>query len=165
MKHSYDEYILSDLDSETLAVAQSRTEHLTKGRRKFAVQTAEVLKFPDSHVDRLIATHVLEHLPQPHRVIKEWRRVIKNGGMLSILIPTDPGLMWRLGRCLGPRRRALAQGIAYDYIMAREHINSANNLIALLRHYFPGADEHWWPLRVPTIDLNLFVAFNARITK
>jgi phosphatidylethanolamine/phosphatidyl-N-methylethanolamine N-methyltransferase len=91
--------------------------------------------------------------------------VLKDGGTLSILIPTDPGMAWRLGRHLGPRRNAIAQGIAYDYVMAREHVNSCNNLVALLRHYFPRSRESWWPLRVPSIDLNLFFAFHAKVVK
>jgi SAM-dependent methyltransferase len=97
--------------------------------------------------------------------LKEWFRVLKPGGVLSILIPTDPGLAWRLGRNLGPRKNAIKQGIAYDYVMAREHVNSCNNLIAILRHYFPKAEEAWWPTPIPSIDLNLFFAFHTVIDK
>ena len=111
--------------------------------------------------DRTIATHVLEHIPNPHLAIKEWTRITKAGGVLSILIPTDPGLLWRLSRRLGPRRNAIKQGIAYDYIMAREHVNSCTNLLALLRHYFQNTNESWWPLSIiRSVDMNLFVALN-----
>lgn len=101
----------------------------------------------------------------PHLALKEWRRVLKHGGVISILIPTDPGLAWRLGRHFGPRKNAIARGIAYDYVMAREHVNSCNNLIALLRHYFPGSKEAWWPFPIASIDLNLFFAFHATVDK
>ena len=91
--------------------------------------------------------------------------MLKHGGVISILIPTDPGMAWRLGRHFGPRKNALAQGIEYDYVMAREHVNSCNNLIAILRHYFPGSKEAWWPFPIPSIDLNLFFAFHATLDK
>jgi len=85
--------------------------------------------------------------------------------VLSILIPTDPGVAWRLGRHFGPRRNAISLGIPYDYVMAREHVNSCNNLIALIRHYFPNRNEAWWPFHVPSIDLNLFYSCNAVVNK
>lgn len=165
VRHAFDEYTLTDLDPKTLDVARGKLPPARKGVVKLEVQTGSSLNYEDGTFDRLIATHVLEHIYQPHLVLKEWRRVLKDGGTLSVLIPTDPGVAWRLGRHLGPRRNAIAQGIAYDYVMAREHVNSCSNLIALLRHYFPGSREAWWPLPVPSIDLNLFFAFHAKVDK
>jgi phosphatidylethanolamine/phosphatidyl-N-methylethanolamine N-methyltransferase len=165
VRHGFDQYILTDLDPKTLERAKRKLGDRYQGRVEFATQTGDGLDYPDNSFDRLIASHVLEHIYQPHLALREWERVIKPGGTLSILIPTDPGIAWRLGRHLGPRRNAIARGIAYDYVMAREHVNSCNNLIAILRHYFPHATEAWWPLPVPSIDLNLFFSFNAVIDK
>ncbi|WP_434705769.1 class I SAM-dependent methyltransferase [Pseudomonas sp. Z1-12] len=165
VRHAFDQYTLTDMDQKTLEVAKIKIGKRHEGRLKFETQAGNDLSYGDNTFDRLIASHVLEHIYQPHLALKEWRRVLKNGGVLSILIPTDPGLAWRLGRHLGPRKNAIAQGIAYDYVMAREHVNSCNNLIAILRHYFPGAKESWWPLPVPSIDLNLFFAFHAIVNK
>lgn len=165
VRHRFDEYTLTDLDGKTLGVAKKKLGTPKDGVLKFEVQTGGSLAYPDNTFDRLVATHVLEHIVHPHLVLKEWRRVLKDGGTLSVLIPTDPGVAWRLGRHLGPRRSAMAQGISYDYVMAREHVNSCNNLIALLRHYFPVARESWWPLAVSSIDLNLFFAFQAVVRK
>lgn len=165
VRHDFDEYTLTDLDPKTLEVAKRKLSG-TKGRRvNFEVQTGSELAYPDNTFDRLVATHVLEHIYKPHLVLKEWRRVLKPGGVISILIPTDPGMAWRLGRHLGPRKNAIAQGIEYDYVMAREHVNPCNNLIAILRHYFPDSREAWWPFPIPSIDLNLFFAFHATIDK
>lgn len=161
VRHKFDEYILTDLDLKTLNVARSKLAGIHEGKIKFEVQVGSELAYPDNSFDRLVATHVLEHIYQPHLAIKEWRRVLKGGGVISILIPTDPGMAWRLGRHLGPRKNAIKQGFAYDYVMAREHVNSSNNLIALLRHYFPGSKESWWPMPIPSIDLNLFFVFHA----
>ena len=165
VRHTFDEYTLSDLDPQTLEVAKKKLAGIHDGRVRFEAQTGSSLTYADNTFDRIVASHVLEHINQPHLALKEWYRVLKHGGVLSILIPTDPGLAWRLGRHLGPRKNAIAQGIAYDYVMAREHVNSCNNLIAILRHYFPEAKEAWWPLPVPSIDLNLFFVFHATVSK
>jgi ubiquinone/menaquinone biosynthesis C-methylase UbiE len=165
VRHSFDEYILTDLDPKTLEVAKAKLSNRIEGRVRFEVQTDKTLAYSDNTFDRLVATHVLEHIYKPHLALKEWYRVLKNGGVLSILIPTDPGLAWRLGRHLGPRRNAIAQGVSYDYVMAMEHVNSCNNLIAILRHYFPNSKEAWWPLPIQSMDLNLFYAFHATIDK
>ena len=165
VRHSFDEYVVSDVDAAALERARTRISAGANDKVRYLLQRGEQLDFADSSMDRLIAVHVLEHIPQPHLALREWKRVLKPGGTLSILIPTDPGLAWRLGRTLGPRRQAIAAGIAYDYVMAREHVNACNNLIALMRHYFPSPQEHWWPLVVPSMDLNLFFCCHAVIQK
>ena len=165
VQHRFDQYVLTDTDFKTLEVAKKKLNGLHDGKLSFDTQRGEQLNFADSSFDRLVATHVLEHIYQPHLTLKEWSRVVKNGGILSILIPTDPGLAWRLGRHLGPRKNAIAQGIAYDYVMAREHVNSCNNLIALIRHYFPDRSEAWWPFPIPSVDLNLFFVCHAVVRK
>jgi len=165
VRHRFDVYTLTDIDQKTLEVAKRKLAGTHDGKVRFEVQTGNRLSYTDDAFDRLVATHVLEHIYQPHVVLKEWCRVLKHGGVLSILIPTDPGVAWRIGRYLGPRKNALAQGIAYDYVMAREHVNSCNNLIAFLRYYFPESREAWWPLPIPSIDLNLFFAFHVTVNK
>jgi ubiquinone/menaquinone biosynthesis C-methylase UbiE len=165
VSHTFDQYVLSDLDAKTLAVAKNKLNDKFGNKLRYETQSGGQLSYADNSFDRVIASHVLEHIYQPHLAIKEWMRVVKQGGVLSILIPTDPGIAWRLGRHLGPRKNAIAQGIAYDYVMAREHVNSCNNLIALLRHYFPDRTEKWWPFPIPSIDLNLFFVFHATINK
>jgi ubiquinone/menaquinone biosynthesis C-methylase UbiE len=165
VQHDFDEYVLTDMDAKTLSVAAQKAPARYEGRLTFSVQQGGSIDAEDNSYDRLIATHVLEHIYYPHLALKEWRRVLKPGGVLSILIPTDPGIAWRFGRALGPRRNAIAQNIAYDYVMAREHVNSCNNLVALMRHYFPNAKESWWPCKVASIDMNLFVAFHAVVNK
>ena len=145
VRHSFGEYILTDLDPKPLEVAKNKLTGIHAGKVRFEIQAGNSLDYPDGAFDRLVAAHVLEHIYQPHLALKEWYRVLKRGGVLSILIPTDPGLAWRLGKHLGPRKNAIALGISHDYVQAREHVNSCNNLIAILRHYFPEAKETWWP--------------------
>lgn len=48
---------------------------------------AERIPYPDGHFDFLVNEHVLEHLPDPIQGLKEWRRVLRPGGILFITLP------------------------------------------------------------------------------
>ena len=163
VRHAFGRYVMTDTNTGML-------DRLNAERRQRAGEAIVVcgadatrLGFANASFDRLIATHVLEHLPRPHEVLKEWARVVRPGGVISILLPCDPGMAWRIGRGLGPRRKFRALGIDYDYWMAREHINSIDKLISFIRYYFPRLDEDWHPLRIPSIDANLFYIAHATV--
>jgi len=163
--HSFDEYILTDFDQKALDIANNKYSDKYAGKLKFQKQSGEQLSYNDNVFDRVIATHILEHIYQPHLVVKEWARVLKNNGILTVLLPTDPGLGWRMAKHFGPRRNAILKGIPYDFIMAREHVNSCTNLVYILRHYFPDMSEGWWPLRLASVDINLFYVAHIRVHK
>ena len=159
VKHGFDEYILTDSSDEMLAQLAS---HNSDRRIKVEKQDATSLTYADASFDRVIAAHVLEHIVHPEKVVTEWARVLKPGGVLSIVLPCDPGIAWRLGRTLGPRRRAIKRGLSYDFVMAMEHVNSIANLIVIIAHFFPDRREYWWPLRLTSTDLNLIYAVNIK---
>jgi len=162
VKHAFDSYTMTDIDEDALKVSKSR---YADKRISIEREQGTALSYPNDTFDRLIAVHVLEHLPQPHLVLREWTRVVRSGGVISILIPTDPGLAWRLGRNLGPKQRFNKRFGNYDYIMAREHINSCINLVSLINHEFESQKLNWWPFLIPSVDINLFVSINIKISK
>lgn len=160
VRHGFGTYLMTDGSAAMLEqIPPERRQH-PGGTVRLAQADCTRLALADASFDRLVATHVLEHVPFPHAVLKEWARVVRPGGMLSIVLPCDPGLAWRMGRYLGPRSSAKKRGIDYDYVMALEHINAITNLVAIIRHQFPRRQETWWPLRVPSSDLNLIYAVN-----
>jgi ubiquinone/menaquinone biosynthesis C-methylase UbiE len=163
VRHSFDEYVLTDWNDIRLERARAALPEALRAKVKVAREDATKLSLPAGSVDRLIACHILEHLPQPHEVLREWHRVLRRGGVLSILLPCDPGLLWRLGRLLGPRANARRAGIDYDYWMAREHVNPIGNLVVFIRYYFDQVEELWSPARIPSTDLNLF--YLCHVTK
>lgn len=160
IRHTFDRYIASDMNPALIAAASRRP--LRPGV-ELQQLSGGALPFADASFDRLIATHVLEHIPEPHLALAEWARVLKPGGTLSLILPCDPGLAWRLGRHFGPRRRAEAAGLPYDYYMAREHVNPIHNLVQLVRYHLPDRREAWWPLHLPSVDLNLIYCVNATV--
>lgn len=160
VRHGFDEYIMTDLNPPMLdKIAPSERAGCVLTAR----EDASSLSFADASFDRLIATHVLEHLVSPHEVLREWARVLKPGGTMTLVLPCDPGLGWRLGRAIGSRSKFIKAGIEYDYWMAREHVNPINNLVPILRYYFEDIDEQWLPMRVPSMDVNLFYIAHVRV--
>jgi ubiquinone/menaquinone biosynthesis C-methylase UbiE len=161
VQHRFDTYVISDLN-EVFLDKVDLPEDL-KNRVKTAKENATSLSFDDDSFDRVIAAHVLEHLYQPHVILREWERVLKPGGLLSLILPCDPGIAWRLGRHLFARRKFIRAGMEYDYWMAREHVNPLNNLVSFVRYYFDDIHEQWLPLRIPSLDLNLFYIAHIRV--
>lgn len=53
----------------------------------FAAGNIYDLPFPDSTFDAVFAHHVLEHLRQPIRALREMRRVLKPGGVIGVRDP------------------------------------------------------------------------------
>lgn len=155
VRHSFGRYLMTDWRTEEMTARWPSAE-LAKRNVEIDVQDASRLSYADDSADRLIASHVLEHIPQPHEVLREWSRVVRDGGTISIALPCDPGFAWRLGRNFGPRRANRAAGNRnYDYWMAREHINAIQNIVTLIDYYFPERRDHWFPLGFKSFDFNL----------
>lgn len=158
VRHGFSRYIMTDLHAGELARRHDTPQMRARGI-EVRSEDATALSLPGDTADRLIASHVLEHLPNPHLVLREWSRVVKRGGIISLVQPCDPGFAWRFGRNLGPRRANHAAGNAhYDYWMAREHVNAVQNLHVMLDYYFPKRTERWFPLGLKSFDFNLLYA-------
>lgn len=163
VRHQFDEYVVTDLNPPMLDELTKSLDTARHGDVLVKVEDATRLTFPDHSFDRLIAAHVLEHLYKPHEVLREWARVLKPGGVLTLVLPCDPGVAWRLGRQLSARKKFTNAGVAYDYWMAREHVNPLNCLVAFIEYYFPERTEGWYPFRVPSMDINLFYIAHIRV--
>ena len=160
VRHSFDEYWMTDASERMVGHCASRYSHSI--RVKALQADALRLNFESRSFDRVIAAHLLEHLVWPQKVLREWFRVLRPGGVLSLVLPCDPGLLWRFGRYFGPRRRALSRGVECDFMMAAEHVNSIYNLTTFIRYYFDDVQNLWWPSLVPFPDLNLFYVVHVR---
>ena len=48
------------------------------------------LEFPDEHFDYILASDIIEHFPisETKNILKEWKRVLKIGGIIEFRMPT-----------------------------------------------------------------------------
>lgn len=79
------EYHAIDTSSEMLVQARSK---MHAAGLRVDCQQANVLYLPydDQSFDVVMAAHVLEHLPNPRRALKEMIRVLKPGGMVFVCL-------------------------------------------------------------------------------
>ncbi|HWP46331.1 MAG TPA: methyltransferase domain-containing protein [Candidatus Limnocylindrales bacterium] len=56
-------------------------------RVDYVMEADNLYQFQDNQFDFLIASHMLEHFPNPIKALKEWYRVVRDGGVLFIVVP------------------------------------------------------------------------------
>ncbi len=165
-KQNFSEYILSDLHTDILNDNKSYLSSKTNGKVSIVNINATNLssELDGEKFDRIIACNLLEHLPSPETKLIDWYNCLKVSGTLSLLQPCDPGIIWRLGREFGHRQHCISKGLDYDLLMALEHINSAYNIITIIKSLFPNEFKFkFFPFHLQSWNLNLF--FFTHITK
>lgn len=119
----------------------------------------------DGYFDRVLAVHVLEHLPDLPRALAEAYRVInKERGQLLIVIPTEDSLAYGLARKISAERvYKKAFGGDYSWFYKREHINLPHEIAAELDPYFTVEKRSWFPLPfLPFLFCNLCIGIALR---
>jgi phosphatidylethanolamine/phosphatidyl-N-methylethanolamine N-methyltransferase len=162
VRHQFDDYLLTDLREP-----RPTAEVAADPRVRVAACDVEALPYPDGGFDRVIATCLLHHLTDPFAALREMRRVAAPGGMVTILLPTDPGVAYRVGKALTSGRAARRQGIAdlYQVVTALDHRNHFPSLAAQVRHVFRAdrVGTSWRPFRIPGWHLNAFTVVHAQV--
>lgn len=160
VKHQFERYIAVDIRQPTSMegwVEINEPILPENAGRFFFKGDANSVDFPDSTFDRLVATCLLMHLNDPLSGLLEWRRLVKPGGVLDILIPCDPGLAVRLYRTLVSRRKAKRLGFDYfDLVNALDHLHPVSSLITIAKYAFKEDDLRidWYPFRLSSWNLN-----------
>ena len=137
----------------------------------FVLGNAEKLPFDNESFDRVILTCVLHHVDSPAKVLTECRRVLRNGGELSIYLPNDPGMIYRWIRHFGAHKkyakltkRPIAE---IKYLWAIEHQNHVLGISTMIRQMFKGDSirRRSYPLPLGSWNLNLFQIFQIVMDK
>lgn len=159
VRHSYDQYLMTD-------IRDYRPDKSPQPLKPFLFANAEGLPFADNSVDRLVSTCLLHHVTNPFSALSQWRNAVRPGGSMTIFLPCDPGLLWRLGRQVGPRRKALKHGVDYDFLMAVSHRNHVGSIMAILNTVFKRDKVRRFGFPAPFFSSwNLNLAFVYQITK
>jgi SAM-dependent methyltransferase len=165
------EYERLDPSQRASYVALELRENMASeiARRHPGVQTCvgdcqKRLDFPDGHFDRVVAVHVLEHLPDLPAAVRELRRVCDpRRGVLQIVIPCEGGLAYSLARRISAQRifeRRYRQ--PYRWLIEREHVNRPAEILEELAPSFAVERRAFFPLPIPSIELNLAIGLSLR---
>ena len=114
--------------------------------------------------DRVIAIHVLEHLPNLPAALAEINRILVPGGFFDVVIPCEGGLAYSFARKISAQRffeREFKQD--YTPIIKSEHVNNCDEICLLLDEGFHEVKRKYFPLLIPVMNLNLCIGF--RFTK
>jgi len=164
VRHKFSSYLLTDLEN---TIDEDLKATLRLDGVVFQQENVESLSFRDQDFDRVLNTCLLHHVSDPESSLLEIRRVLKVGGIADIFLSSDPGLLFRLARALGPRLQTRLRGIdeLKTLMDARDHINHTGGLRRLIKHVFrrDSLKERTYPVRGLTWNSSLWHTF--RIVK
>jgi len=153
-----------NLSEQDYTVNELREELAAEIRRKYPSVTALIgdcqkrIPAEDNAFDRILVIHVLEHLPDLPSALREIHRVLRPNGKLVVVLPCEGGLAYTLARRISAQRifeQRYHQ--SYDWLIAIEHINRPDELFAELESLFSIEERTYYPLRIPSISLNLVI--------
>jgi ubiquinone/menaquinone biosynthesis C-methylase UbiE len=160
VQRRYSKYVQSDIRFENLPIAPNNSVE------NLELDAQNLGGIRSSSVDRLIATCLLIHLPQPEDALVEWRRVVRAGGILSIYVPCEPGLLLRAMRYL--TTRAKAKRLGYDHLSLhyREHVTFFVRLNLLINEMFRDCriKRTMFPFSIfPSWNFNLWATYQIQL--
>jgi SAM-dependent methyltransferase len=160
VRHTYSRYVQSDIDIRLSANTQLPANVVNQ-----QLDAQDLTEIPSASVDRLIATCLLAHLDQPEAALREWDRVVKPGGAITIYVPCEPGMLLRLSRWLfvAPKSRRVGQD--HYAVIYSDHRNHFPGMRALLKKSFRHANirRSRFPFAFFPWNFNLFEVWH--ITK
>ncbi len=121
--------------------------------------------FPDGFFDRVVAVHVLEHLPNLPAAIHEAHRLLNpRTGRLLVVIPCEGSPAYTLARRISAERVYKQRyGGDYSWFYQREHINRAHEVIAELKPWFTIEARSFFPFPfLPFVFNNLVIGLALR---
>jgi SAM-dependent methyltransferase len=127
----------------------------------------KLAQFPDGFFDRILAVHVLEHLPNLPAAVREAHRLCdKERGVFSVVIPCEGSLAYTLARRISAQRIFEKRyNQSYHWYISREHINRPHEILEELQPYFATAQRSFFPLLLPVTECNLCIGLTLRPRK
>lgn len=129
---SFETYYQTDLDPILINQGNTRDPRIIS----LAANAEDLSNFNDDSVDRVIATCLLAHLDHPELALKEWRRIVKPGGSISIYLPTEPGMLLRFLRHIAVAPKSKRHGQDHLSIVYRDHRNHYPGMKYMIKAVF-----------------------------
>jgi 2-polyprenyl-3-methyl-5-hydroxy-6-metoxy-1,4-benzoquinol methylase len=103
--------------------APAHGDDRSRGDVRWSCDDVTALPWPDRSFAMVIASEVLEHVPDDARAARELRRVLRAGGRLIVTVPAGPGRFSQTDAAAGHVRRYDRAGLA--------HLLAAAGLVAI----------------------------------
>ena len=156
-----------DLTNQDYYAVELRQELADTLKERFPQVTSVVadcqerLPFDDAFFDRVLAVHVLEHLPDLPRALDEIRRVLAPTGRFHAVIPCEGGLAYSLARRISAQRVFEKEfGMSYEWLIRSEHVNVPWEIEMELKKRFRLISSRYFPLRIPWTTVNLVIGLS-----
>lgn len=122
------------------------------------------MDFEDGYFDRILAIHVLEHLPDLPSAIKEiYRLCDKTRGTLSVVMPCEGSVAYSLARRISAQRVFEKRyNQPYSWFIEREHINVPKEIMSELQSYFYPVHSTYFPLLAKWEFCNICIGLTLR---
>jgi SAM-dependent methyltransferase len=130
-------------------------------RRRVRAFYDDIRDVPEQNrYQRIIAVAVLEHLEDLPGVVAECGNRLTPEGHLQIGIPTEGGALWGTAwRCTTGVAYRLRTGLDYGELMRHEHVNTAKEIVDVLRYFFGEIKVSRFPL--PAYHLSFYTSIDA----
>ena len=115
--------------------------------------------------DRIISMCVFHHLSEPASAMENIKKSLKSGGVFSLFLPSDPGILNRIVRRLFVTPNAKRLGFEfYELVNAREHRNHYWGLRKELEYQFQDfkISKRYYPFGIQTGNLSLFSVWHIK---
>jgi ubiquinone/menaquinone biosynthesis C-methylase UbiE len=170
--NTFSKYTLTDLEiREPILDLLQRERSKSDNRLNFKKANVENLPFRDESFDRVISTCLLHHLNSVEGALTEIRRVTRNGGLVSIYLPCDPGFFYRIIRHVFSHiKMSRLPGMnikKVKYLWAEEHKNHFLGILVLIKNVFSKDKIHIkrYPFPFFSWNFNLFLVIQIEIHK
>ncbi len=157
---------LSEQDYHCVELREPLAAEIREQFPRVTVHAADcqaTLPYDDDHFDRVLAIHVFEHLPDLPAAAAQIHRVLRDDGRLVIVIPCDPGALYRVARFVSAERlfrKRYRQ--SYNWLIRREHINSPAEITSVLARDFVVESRRFFPFRLPVVNSNICIGMVFR---
>ena len=123
----------------------------------------ERMPFEEDSFDRVLAIHVLEHLPDLPSALSEIARVLRPSGRFVAVIPCEGGAAYSLARRISAQRVFERRyKMSYRWFVESEHINLPHEILHECLKDFEVVRKRYFPLAIPLVSMNLVIGLELR---
>ena len=117
---------------EPFAELYKGSAHLGRVRNVFS----DIMEIHDRKYKRITSVAVFEHIMNLPEVVARAATLLDRDGVMRVSIPNEGTILWRMGTMLTGYEFKKMYGLDYQVLMRYEHVNTADEIEAVLKHYF-----------------------------